>query len=489
MASIARDPNGRRRILFVAPDGRRRTLRLGKLSQRHAEAVKVRIEQLVAAKLTGHPVDDECGRWVAALSPQLHDKLAETELLPRRDRSTLGHFLESYFASRTDLKDSTRVILGHTRRCLLKYFGAEKPLRDITPGDADAWRLWLKQDQELAENTARRRCAIAKQFFRAAVRKKLVAGNPFEDLTVAVRANPSRFRFITKDEATKVLGASPNAEWRLLFALARFGGVRIPSEAVDLEWGHVDWINERITIHSPKTEHHAGKELRQIPLFPELRPYLEEARAEAPPERVRVFTELRSAAQNLRTTLTKIIKRAGLEPWPKLWQNLRSSRETELTESFPLHVVCAWIGNSQAVAAKHYLQVTDEHFERGAGRPVAVPSNLDGMSSGRPSAIPQQAAPVHPNRENGSEASAETAAKTQGERPNSPTEKDFPQSEAAQNAAQQHAATACAKPRQNLIESDKCSRHMTLPPVAESHDQLKSGELGQAGLEPALRGF
>ncbi len=27
-----------------------------------------------------------------------------------------------------------------------------------------------------------------------------------------------------------------------------------------------------------------------------------------------------------------------------------------------MHVVCAWIGNSQPVAAKHYLQVTDEHF-------------------------------------------------------------------------------------------------------------------------------
>src|SRR5690606_20916656 len=35
----------------------------------------------------------------------------------------------------------------------------------------------------------------------------------------------------------------------------------------------------------------------------------------------------------------------------------------ELAEQFPIHVVCEWIGNSQAVAAKHYLQVTDAHFE------------------------------------------------------------------------------------------------------------------------------
>ena len=31
-----------------------------------------------------------------------------------------------------------------------------------------------------------------------------------------------------------------------------------------------------------------------------------------------------------------------------------------------MHVVCEWIGNSQAVAAKHYLQTTDEHFEQAA---------------------------------------------------------------------------------------------------------------------------
>ncbi|MGD9724021.1 MAG: hypothetical protein AB7O59_21705 [Pirellulales bacterium] len=74
----------------------------------------------------------------------------------------------------------------------------------------------------------------------------------------------------------------------------------------------------------------------------------------------------RDAGQNLRTQLERIIRRAGLEPWPKLFQNLRSTRETELAESFPMHVVCEWIGNSAAVAAKHYLQVTDEHFEQAA---------------------------------------------------------------------------------------------------------------------------
>jgi len=181
-----------------------------------------------------------------------------------------------------------------------------------------------------------------------------------------VKPNPGRFYFVTRDEAEKVLEASPDAQWRLLFALSRFGGFRCPSEHLGLRWGDVDWERGRIHVQSPKTEHHAGGESRIVPLFPELRPYLEECFELAEPGTEYVITRYRDTNVNLRTPLLRIIKKAGLKPWPKLFQNLRSTRQTELEEQFPSHVVCAWIGNSQAVAAKHYLQVTEEHDQRAA---------------------------------------------------------------------------------------------------------------------------
>ena len=58
--------------------------------------------------------------------------------------------------------------------------------------------------------------------------------------------------------------------------------------------------------------------------------------------------------------------------WPKLFQNLRSTRETELADEFPMHVVCQWIGNSQPIAAKHYLQVTDDHFSKPLQQPAVL---------------------------------------------------------------------------------------------------------------------
>lgn len=56
-------------------------------------------------------------------------------------------------------------------------------------------------------------------------------------------------------------------------------------------------------------------------------------------------------------------KRAGVERWSRLWHSMRSTRQTELVERFPVHVVCAWLGNTIDVAATHYLKTTEQHFD------------------------------------------------------------------------------------------------------------------------------
>ena len=177
---------------------------------------------------------------------------------------------------------------------------------------------------------------------------------------------------------------------RSAVVLSRFGGLRCPSEHMALRWEDVDWERNRVTVRSPKTEHHPNGASRQIPLFPELLPHLRQAFEEAEPGTEFVITRYRESSQNLRTPLGKIIKRAGLEPWPKLFHNLRSTRETELAETYPLHVVCAWIGNSQPIAAKYYLQVTDDHFAR-AAEALAQTSDDPALDPDRRPARPEQA--------------------------------------------------------------------------------------------------
>jgi hypothetical protein len=58
MASIANDPGGKKRIQFVSPDGDRKAVRLGKVSQRAAEGVKYRVEQVLECLML-----KSSGRW------------------------------------------------------------------------------------------------------------------------------------------------------------------------------------------------------------------------------------------------------------------------------------------------------------------------------------------------------------------------------------------------------------------------------------------
>jgi integrase len=374
MASIARDSNGRKRIEFFNQHGERKTIRLGKATMKQAETVKRRIELLVADKINGSVPDPDMSHWLASIGDDLHAKLAKHGLIAPRHKvvvPTLAPFLESYIAGRTDLKRRTVIKFGATRDYLVEFLGAYRLLGKITAGDADDWRVYLIS-KGMSENTVRKHVQIAKQFFKSALRRKLIDANPFADLKSTVRANPEKSYFVTSKEADAIFAACPDSQWRLIFALSRYGGLRCPSEHLELKWSDIDWERGRITVRSPKTEHHEGKASRVVPLFPELRPYLEAVRDEVNPGiEVRfsspVIRRYRNSNANLRTQLRRIIERAGLRPWPKLFQNLRATRETELAEQFPIHVVCEWIGNSEAVARKHYLQVTDDHFAAAVG--------------------------------------------------------------------------------------------------------------------------
>src|SRR5262245_28661713 len=104
--------------------------------------------------------------------------------------------------------------------------------------------------------------------------------------------------------------------------------------------GRVDWERGRLTIRSPKTEHHEGKESRVVPLFPEILAELERVAAEVnlgldTPVNAPVIRRYRKTNANLRTQLEPIIRDAGLEPWRVLFNSLRSTRDIELRDQFP----------------------------------------------------------------------------------------------------------------------------------------------------------
>jgi hypothetical protein len=70
---------------------------------------------------------------------------------------------------------------------------------------------------------------------------------------------------------------------------------------------------------------------------------------------------------NLRTEMTRLLRRAGVSGWPRLFHSMRAIRQMELQREFPLHVVCSWLGNSPRIAQQSYLLVTEYDFAKAAG--------------------------------------------------------------------------------------------------------------------------
>jgi len=393
MASVTRlvrDGREGFRVRFYC-DKRRREIYLpgsGKRIERLAETVAGHCEALGKARSANVPPDPAALAWANGTDGGLRENLVAWGLAdpvsPKLSTDAgrlLGPFLDAYIAGRTDLRPGTIEQYQHGRRLLVAYFGERHPLRSITPADADRWRRWLSADKGLAVATVSKFVKRAKTMLAEAARDRLLPESPFAGLKGGDESNHDRHRFIGPDLSSRVLEACPDADWRLVFTLARWGGLRCPSEVLGLRWADVDWAAGRLRIESPKTG------LRFCPMFPEIRAALADAFELAPDGAVYCVGRYHGA-ENLRTQFGRILERAGVVPWPKPFINLRSTRRTELQERFADHVVNSWLGHSGAVAAKHYLQVTDEHWERATapGSPIAaeVAENPRGNDDSRP---------------------------------------------------------------------------------------------------------
>jgi integrase len=400
MASLSRSKDGFCRILFhfgVDANGlpKRNALRVGKMSRKAGDAIKDRVEELVTAALSGSSPDKRAAAWLgelATMAPGLRKKLVKLGIAPALAGevatpapaviATVAEFIDGFLTAREGnkkLKPRTLIGARQDRDSLIAFLGPDRRLDAVTEADAEDFVDWLRREgsrgkkgaapRPAAEATIGRRVRRCSQFFRRAIREKLITDNPFLGVESPSQENEDRFHFVSRAETEQLLAACPNVEWRLIVGLSRYGGLRCPSETLALTWGDIDWARNRIRVPSPKTERHKGKAWREIPLFPELRADLEAAFDMAEPGGdPHVITGYRDASSNLRTQLLRIIHRAGLTPWERVFHNMRASRQNELTAAFPLHVVCRWIGNSAMIANKHYLSATDDHFEAAVGR-------------------------------------------------------------------------------------------------------------------------
>ena len=329
MASISTDKSGNRRILFTNRDGQRKAVYLGSMPKKQAETVCTKIEALNAAKVAGVAPADEVSRWTAGIGDDLHAKLLSMGLVDPRNRPTeplkasLESFIERFIQGGGDKSPRTLIHYRQCRGLLMEHFGADKALVDITKHDAKLFVSWLRGTKKtvsgnpFAENTVRGHVETAKTIFNTMVDAELRPDSPFKGISHQQLKRKDRMVFLDRETIRRVLESCPDARWRAIVVLCRFGGLRCPSELLELRWADIDFERSRMRVRSPKGEKF-GKGLREIPLFEEVRTVLEELFMEPGGAEHVISANDRSGDKNLRTTFEKIIRRAGLKPWESL---------------------------------------------------------------------------------------------------------------------------------------------------------------------------
>jgi len=394
MASISKDKNGTKRVVFIDVNRDRHYIRLGKIDMKAASTIKTYIEKLVAAQVMNVAPDAETAQWVANLPDESHVKLAKTGLIAeRRKVGTLGEVIPTIIANRAaTVSEQTIEIWKQSEESLYRFFGKDRRVGTITHEDAESFRSWLVSDGRLdgkgglKSTTVWKRLQHVVAFFKSIVKNKGIATSPFEGMSMDPAPDEDRNDYIEEKFIREVMKVAPDAEWRLIIALWRFAGLRGSSEPLLLRWKDIHWEKNRITVHSRKTERYAGKKIRVIPLFPELIEPLRAARLEANKNDVYVITKhaprylknvpdrskLKKIKANLGSIFGKFVRKTGNTPWPKIINNIRASWISDLLDGkyqnagtpFGIQTIAKWAGNSPKVILRYYGRIRPQVYDQ-----------------------------------------------------------------------------------------------------------------------------
>lgn len=350
-------------VQLCLPTGQRVVLWLGDVPKSSANQIARFLGQLATATACNITPHGDALRWATGTDKRIKAKLMEWGLVPQLSLAThtISTWTDHYCRIRTDVDESTRDKYRNARRHLLQHI-ADKDLRSVTLADADKFQRALTGK----DSTKGKIIKTIKQLFSAAVDDRLLESNPFARLSASTAIDAARSAYVTVETVDAVLAKAPNTECRLAILLARFGGLRIPSELLELRWIDIDWDESKIVIHSPKGKRYAHRITRTIPLFPRLKQSLTQAYESATEGSIYVierYRDTKPASRWFRKQLENAVLAAKQTQWPKLWVNLRASCRTDLEENFPTHVCDEWLGHSDEVARKHYKRVTPDHFE------------------------------------------------------------------------------------------------------------------------------
>jgi integrase len=375
--SVNQDKKGYR-LSIELPSGFKTTMRLksvGLRSKADHNFVKAKLDALIACSTLGTTPTLEVQEWLKNIPERLYRKIQALRLVgPRTHDMLVIDAIDAFILNHEQGKTASTLKVWNRAKAHCQTFFAGHTLRSVDATAAQAFRRYLlklpgKQGGTMAEATVRKTCGVVSMVMDQAIREGIISHNPFKLGKVPISAgrNKAREVYVTATDVLKVIQHATAQEDRCLLGLARFGGLRVPSEIIGLRWSDVDWELRAMKVISPKTAG-CGKDSRLVPLFPELYDLLLQAHSSSGGGSEFILPTLRIHT-NLNVRVRRLIKAAGVETYPKVMHNLRASCVTDWARKHHVSEVAAWAGHTEIVLHNHYLRnITPDHASQAALR-------------------------------------------------------------------------------------------------------------------------
>ncbi len=403
-ATVSKDRDGFR-VNYTLPGRPRTCLRgknLGLRTKKQYQTLAFHMDLLISARATASAIPDQTQVWLKGISDKLHARLAAAGLVPsRRQCPGLIDFIDEYIVTESvRVQPATKEVWKRARTLAAAYFEPGTLLSDITATKAIAFSNYLRtlpgksSASLMSAGNANKMNSVLAQFLGRAVELGLIGSNPF--LTPAIRrsvpANPEKHFYLDPQSAERIIACCEDAERALMFALARFGGLRLPSESLDLRWADVDLAKGVMKIRSPKLRGRKNA-VREVPIFPPLQAALLRAKAQSTSEYLLPNLRLH---KNLAVSLRRMATSAGVPEWDAPMVNLRASCETDWMNEYDLESATQWCGNSPRVAMAHYHRLRRRRSASDVALAARSQDHDSGAGTGAAMATPVVTPPATP---------------------------------------------------------------------------------------------
>lgn len=381
-------------------------IRLGEMEFDDAEYIATMIAKLVeCSKVAGSVIPFAVQTFIDkeidySLRKKLLDKylIQETEEDRYNDSTTIGELTDQYMEYHKNAKENTWKGYNQTRNQLVKRFGRDKKLADITAKDVKHFENDFYASYK--EATVSRHIGRFKEIMRFGIKNKLVDeqwfSETFENMRIGKMHNDERKQEVTMEMYQKIVSVCVNTELRFAFFLARLCAFRCPSECSTWRWSYLNFETKRVKVWDIKRQR-----IRIIPMFGYLYPflaelfyfhqcktflndiknrnlelkwdskemislikekgdsYVKEMSKKFPKGEDWIFTERFRKRKSRGKQIPQLLKKAKVS-LEKAFINCRGTRESEWVQLYGLKAATEWTGNSVKVAQKHYLEISND---------------------------------------------------------------------------------------------------------------------------------